>query len=186
MTEIKKRKSLIDHLVRWTAVADLIVLLLLFLVNLFGWGQMDGDTDVVSKLDGADDMVSQAQEIGNIGNLKVTLMWDFEGDIDLHVIEPSGREIYYRNPQDPTTGGTLDVDNQAGGTGSAENIYWANPPSGVYKIFLFYYQPSRATGAIGSGDCNVVVMQEGKSPKTYSVPMNSVSDRKVVTSITIQ
>ena len=176
MTEQKKRKSLIDHLVIWTAVTDFIVLLLLFLVNLFGWDQRNG----------ADDMVSHAQEIGNNGNLKVTLMWDFEGDIDLHVIEPSGREIYYRDPQDPTTGGTLDVDNQAGGAGSAENIYWTNPSSGVYKIFLFYYQPSQATGAIGSGYCNVVVMQEGKSSKTYSVPMNSIHDRKVVTSITIQ
>lgn len=118
-----------------------------------------------------DDAVRQAEQVGNNGELKVTLLWNFEGDIDLHVMQPNSKEIWYKNKVDNSTGGALDVDNRSGGRGSAENIYWQNPPQGQYKVALKYYGKSNTTGNIGSGTCSVVVFQPGKQPKTYKVNM---------------
>ena len=95
--------------------------------------------------------VEQAQQIGHSGHLKVTLLWNFQGDIDLHVTQPNGSTIYYDNKIDLSTGGNLDRDNKAGGNGSAENIYWENPPQGEYKVSLVYYQPSVDTQVAESG-----------------------------------
>jgi hypothetical protein len=47
------------------------------------------------------------------GDVQVTLLWADGNDLDLHVIDPSGAEIYFTNAQSPT-GGTLDHDDTAG------------------------------------------------------------------------
>ena len=44
------------------------------------------------------------------GEIRFTLEWEGDDDLDLHVITPGGFEIFYGNPSDPTTGGFLDVD----------------------------------------------------------------------------
>lgn len=132
------------------------------------------------------DVVKNAERIGRNGGLKVTLLWNFKGDIDLHVKQPNGREIYYNDKRDANTGGYLDVDNMEGGNGSAENIYWENPPKGKYTVSLVYYQPSRSTDIVGSGECTVVVFQQGKSPKTYRAHMSTVKETKKIINILIQ
>lgn len=65
------------------------------------------------------------------GALRVTLSWDRPGDVDLHVVTPGGREIYYgARMQD---GGNLDRDDTSA-TGP-ENVFWASsPPSGTYLV----------------------------------------------------
>lgn len=118
-----------------------------------------------------DDAVRQAEQVGNNGELKITLLWDFLADIDLHVLQPNGKEIWYKNNRDSSTGGALDVDNRSGGRGAAENIFWQNPPQGQYKVALKYYGKSKDTGKMESGTCTVVVFQPGKQPKTYKVSM---------------
>ena len=132
------------------------------------------------------DVVRTAEKVGNNGALKVTLLWNFEGDIDLHVKQPNNKEIYYDHKNDASTGGALDVDNQNGGNGSAENIYWARPPKGEYTIQLVYYQQSKSTGVVGSGICKVVVFQEGKAPQTYTTEMSEVKETKTIIKIKIQ
>lgn len=129
--------------------------------------------------------VRQAEDIGNKGDLKVTLLWDFPGDIDVHVIEPNNYEIYYDQKRDERTGGELDVDNRDGGQGSAENIYWIKPPKGQYKVRLVYYQASRQNGEEGRGTCRVVIFQKGKQQEIYNVPMSHASEVKNVTTITV-
>ena len=131
-------------------------------------------------------VVRTAEKVGNNGALKVTLLWNFEGDIDLHVKQPNNKEIYYDHKNDASTGGALDVDNQNGGNGSAENIYWARPPKGEYTIQLVYYQQSKSTGVVGSGICKVVVFQEGKAPQTYTTEMSEVKETKTIIKIKIQ
>lgn len=130
-------------------------------------------------------IVKQAEEIGKSGDLKITLLWDFEGDMDLHVKQPNGKEIWYQNDNDPSTGGYLDVDNTTGGHKSAENIYWEKPPKGTYSISLEYFQPSEKNGKEGSGVCTVVIFQEGKEPMIYTTQMNSVGDTSEALKITI-
>jgi len=137
------------------------------------------DTTVV------DDAVRQAEQVGATGDLKVTLLWDFPGDIDLHVIQPNRREIYYQHKRDNSTGGYLDVDNTAGGRGSAENVYWENPPAGNYKVYLHYYQPSSANHQTGSGECTVVIFRKGNEPQTLKVQMSRVGQKADVANFTI-
>lgn len=126
----------------------------------------------------AGDVVRQAERTGNSGDLKITLQWDFQGDIDLHVKQPNGKVIYYKKPKDSSTRGFLDVDNQNGGNGAAENIYWENPPKGEYSVSLVYFNPSKSTSIAESGTCSVVVFQQGNEPRIYKVYMKNVNDKK--------
>ena len=130
-------------------------------------------------------IIRQAQETGNSGNLKITLLWSFQGDIDLHVKQPNDNVIYWKTPKDTSTGGFLDVDNQDGGVNSAENIFWEKPITGEYMVSLVYYAQSNKTKIAESGTCTVVVFQDGKSPQRYEIQMNNVKDKKSVTKILI-
>lgn len=83
-----------------------------------------------------------------VGDPQFTLLWDTEVDLDLHVIEPSGKEIYWEHPNG-TQGGELDVDNTKGF--GPENIYWLREsetggekvkgpgPAGEYRWYVVYW-----------------------------------------------
>jgi hypothetical protein len=84
-----------------------------------------------------------------VGDPQFTLLWNNDADLDLHVIEPGGKEIYWEYPKG-NQGGELDVDNTKGY--GPENIYWlvdsegpgSEPvkgpgPPGVYKWFVVYW-----------------------------------------------
>ena len=84
-----------------------------------------------------------------VGDPQFTLIWDAEVDLDLHVIEPGGKEIYWEDRKGDQ-GGELDVDNTRGF--GPENIYWlvetgkndgtkvkGDGPPGVYRWFVSYY-----------------------------------------------
>ena len=162
-----------------------ILLLINYNTNKTEASTRSSDTLTEEPVDTAD-VVRTAEKVGNNGALKVTLLWNFEGDIDLHVKQPNNKEIYYDHKNDASTGGALDVDNQNGGNGSAENIYWARPPKGEYTIQPVYYQQSKSTGVVGSGICKVVVFQEGKAPQTYTTEMSEVKETKTIIKIKIQ
>ena len=60
------------------------------------------------------------------GDIQVTLSWDRDSDVDLHVVAPGGDEIYYARRQSPS-GGELDLDSNAGCSIDGvrnENITW--------------------------------------------------------------
>ena len=162
-----------------------ILLLINYNTNKTEASTRSSDTLTEEPVDTAD-VVRTAEKVGNNGALKVTLLWNFHADIDLHVKQPNNKEIYYDHKNDASTGGALDVDNQNGGNGSAENIYWARPPKGEYTIQLVYYQQSKSTGVVGSGICKVVVFQEGKAPQTYTTEMSEVKETKAIIKIKIQ
>lgn len=130
-----------------------------------------------------EEVIDEALNVGQDGQLKVTLLWNFNADIDLHVIEPNGNEIYF-NHKRSSTGGYLDVDNVDGGRGSAENIFWENPPTGNYKVQLVYY--SKGNQAPTSGTCKVVVFNKDQEPQVYTVQMNESQRRDVVDVTTVQ
>jgi hypothetical protein len=85
------------------------------------------------------------------GTLVVSLSWDTEADLDLHVVVPGGVEVWagninsYQLPPPGTVqdaswqdGGILDFDSNAGCVidgRRAENVVWqAPPPSGTYLV----------------------------------------------------
>ena len=101
------------------------------------------------------------QQVG-AGTLQVSLSWDQLVDVDLHVVEPDGEEIYYGNST-ASDGGTLDLDSNAGcsidGVNN-ENVTWpapAKPGNGTYIVRVDYY-----------ANCN-------DNPVNYQVTVNNCS-----------
>lgn len=73
------------------------------------------------------------------GVIQIGLSWNSSADIDLHVVDPFGEEIYFGNPNS-SSGGYLDRDDTDGI--GPENIYWSsNIPDGVYTVSLVYFGP---------------------------------------------
>lgn len=77
------------------------------------------------------------------GDVQVTLRWQGEDDLDLHVTDPGGDEIYYGNPSS-SSGGQLDVDDTAGcgdGGSHVENVFWptGGAPSGTYSAQVEHF-----------------------------------------------
>jgi len=84
------------------------------------------------------------------GAVQVTLTWSTFADLDLHVLEPDGTEIYYDN-RTSTDGGTLDVDSNGGCNNETnspvENVYWTNPPpAGTYTARVVYFEDCAGSG----------------------------------------
>ncbi len=76
---------------------------------------------------------------GESGDLRVNLQWYCKTDLDLHVIDPCGNEIFYSKRKATCNGGTgnLDLDaNALFGTTNRpqENCYWLKPTPGTYTI----------------------------------------------------
>lgn len=78
-----------------------------------------------------------ALEYGS-GSVQITLTWDNDSDVDLHVVDPAGEEIYY-NDKTSASGGRLDVDDRDGR--GPENVYWptGGAPGGVYRVWVHHY-----------------------------------------------
>lgn len=99
------------------------------------------------------------------GDVQITVLWADGNDLDLHVIDPTGAEIYFSHPKSPS-GGTLDHDDTAGcstrGT-HVENVFWptGSAPPGRYQVFVKNY-----------GSCG--------APSTYALRA-LVGGRQVVT-----
>jgi hypothetical protein len=96
-------------------------------------------------------VIEEAQPVG--GRLVVSLAWDRDADLDLHVEDPLGRDIHAGDPNsyeppppgeapDPDawkSGGKLDFDSNAQcevDGRRVENVIWDNgaPPAGRYKV----------------------------------------------------
>jgi hypothetical protein len=81
------------------------------------------------------------------GDVQTTLRWNGAADLDLHVFDPSGEEIYYRNTIS-ASGGRLDHDANADCNGPAdddnpvENVYWptGKAPRGTYTVVVRVYK----------------------------------------------
>jgi uncharacterized protein YfaP (DUF2135 family) len=75
------------------------------------------------------------------GQITISLLWDSTDDLDLHVITPSGVEIFFGNMR--ADGGVLDVDMNAGSSNlvlnPVENIFFANPRPGTYRVKVVNY-----------------------------------------------
>lgn len=81
------------------------------------------------------------------GDIQISLIWFNTNDLDLHCIDPSGFEIFWKpEHRRSPTGGELDVDRNAGcnrlTAEPVENIYWAKgtAPMGRYRVYLDFYQ----------------------------------------------
>lgn len=116
--------------------------------NDFGWSY-DGNT--------ADSIKERVKKAGGsvVGDLCCRLAWDYEDDLDFHMYEPGGTNIYYatyRRSKSPN-GGMLDLDaNGIDGIRSdpAENIVYADRRTmreGVYRLSVHNF--NRRSDGVG-------------------------------------
>jgi hypothetical protein len=109
------------------------------------------------------------------GEVQVSVSWNGKSDVDLHVVEPGGEEIYYGNPTS-ATGGTLDLDSNAGcaiDDVNNENITWANAPSGTYTVRVDYWDSCTVT----QSDYVVTVQRKGQPVQTFSGSFTGAGDQ---------
>jgi hypothetical protein len=103
------------------------------------------------------------------GEIQTNVTWDSPADVDLHLLDPSGKEIYYAS-RTSTTGGQLDLDsNAACGTDGprAENIFWPDGivvPHGEYILRVDYWSSCNATRT----NYTVTINLRGLPPRIYT------------------
>lgn len=142
--------------------------------NAFSWSYTNAVTDSIKE---------QVKAAGGKveGELRVSLSWFNYDDLDLHVREPNGNTIWFREKMNPITGGHLDVDMNAGsGTTRkpVENIIWTNKSrmlEGRYRVMVNNFAKRENTN-IGFA---VEIEQNGEVyPFEHSI---AVPDKKTIT-----
>ncbi len=102
---------------------------------------------------------------GSSGDVQLTLIWDDSNDLDLHCVDPTGYEIWYKQKVSPTRG-RLDVDRNAGCQSPdpkpVENIFWPNDsaPQGDYTVYVNFFQ--RCPGGPDRSDYRVNILANGE------------------------
>jgi hypothetical protein len=75
-------------------------------------------------------------------DIRASLLWNNRNDLDLHVVPPSGEEVFYAHKKS-ACGGWLDVDMNISGETlkPVENVRWAKgtAPKGRYRVFVQNY-----------------------------------------------
>ena len=93
-----------------------------------GWGAGPASNEVV---------VVSTPTLGT-GQFSATLSWDTMTDVDLHVVEPSGYHIYYREQKRRGPTALLDADNTI--AYGPENVFTDRPAAaGIYDVFVVPY-----------------------------------------------
>jgi hypothetical protein len=127
---------------------------------------VDFDTGELIERPVGSDGVSQP-DVGT-GDVQINLSWTSEADLDLHVIEPDGTEIYFGNRGPTSTGGQLDVDSNVGCSddGSVENVFWppGEAPSGDYTVQVVGF----SVEGCGGGDFTLTIEVSGQEQQVES------------------
>ena len=102
------------------------------------------------------------------GDVQVSVAWSGASDIDLHVFDPSGEEIYYDHKQSQS-GGLLDLDSNGACAidgRNAENVAWpaGAAPSGTYRVVIDYYDDC----GVARTDWIVTVQVAGTAARTFA------------------
>jgi hypothetical protein len=121
-----------------TIVGGLVLLVVVLAVAGIGWFLLRSPEGS----EGGFNPSGNPEPVLGTGDVQVTLRWDNAADLDLHVVDPAGEEIWYGSSSS-TSGGTLDVD--ANGDCSndppVENVFWptGGAPDGLYQVEVVYY-----------------------------------------------
>ena len=110
------------------------------------------------------------------GDVQISVSWNSSADVNLHVIEPNGTEIYYANPRSSTSG-ELDLDSNAG-CGSdgprVENIRW---PSGRAPLGRYTVRVDHWSNCSASLTNYVVRVINGTSSQTFTGTFTGSGDQ---------
>lgn len=103
------------------------------------------------------------------GDVEVALNWTVANDLDLHVIDPTGNEVYFGNPYDSAGKvSLLDLDSNAAcdiDNIDAEHVVWpkGGAPHGTYTVWVDNYENCQNVAA----SYTVTVQVTGKPAQTY-------------------
>jgi hypothetical protein len=116
----------------------------------------------------------EAIQVGT-GEVQVSVSWDGDSDVDLHVIDPNDEEIYW-DQLTSSSGGQLDLDSNADcelDHKRNENITWSKAPPGEYIVRLDYYKNCD----IAKTNYVVTVRVNGQPTKTFSGSFTGEGDQ---------
>jgi len=122
-------------------------------------------TQITGDIAAALDNLATSYQVVESGALTVSLTWGSEPDMDLHVYEPNGIQVFWNNLQGYS--GALDRDDR---TGYGPEHY--NVPScdtlerGVYHVALDYFKGD-------SPEVATLQIEAGQLVRTYEIPMGS-------------
>ncbi|HEV8123192.1 MAG TPA: hypothetical protein VGP80_03040 [Gemmatimonadales bacterium] len=102
------------------------------------------------------------------GDVQVSVAWDAPTDVDLHVTDPSGEEIFFAH-KNSASGGTLDLDSNPAcsiDNINNENVVWptGSAPSGTYSVDLVYWSACSQP----QSNYTVTVVVAGQQPQVFS------------------
>lgn len=130
------------------------------------FSELADNLETLENNDSSLNAISASLETG-YGDIQVNLTWDNETDLDLHVIDPNGYEVYFGNDSSPY-GMFLDIDD-VDGIGP-ENIFWSmentSAPLGVYSIYVNFYD------GISNSSNYTVLITAFESTRTFNGTIN--------------
>jgi len=99
------------------------------------------------------------------GDVQVSLNWNTPTDVDLHVVEPGGDEIFYGS-RTSATGGQLDLDSNAAcnlDNKNNENIFWntGTGPAGEYIVRVDLWDACATATSGANTSYRVTVVRDG-------------------------
>ena len=111
----------------------------------------------------------QTMSVINVGtgDVQISVAWTGASDVDLHVFDPSGEEIFYGN-KTAASGGTLDLDSNPAcdiDNKNNENIVFPTgaAPTGEYRVVVDYYDDC----GVARSDWVVTVQRKDQEPLTF-------------------
>lgn len=155
-------------------------------------GAGDGDGFGIARFGNGGELIRGVQV--KVGDPQFTLLWDTNDvDLDLHVIEPGGKEIYWEDPKG-NKGGELDVDNTKGY--GPENVYWmvdsegpgsekvkgAGPP-GAYRWYVVYWG---GFGGISKPTHWQVRVKHAGQVQVYHGKFKALNERSKIHTLTVE
>lgn len=125
---------------------------------------------------GAYDEVPVAVRTVGTGDVQVSISWDALSDVDLHVVDPSGEDIYYGN-QTAASGGELDLDSNAEcriDRVNNENITFpaGQAPRGTYIVRVDYWSSCE----VPQTKYVLTIRVAGLAPQTFSGTLTGAGD----------
>jgi hypothetical protein len=109
---------------------------------------------------------------GQTTDQQITLFWDGDADLDLHLVCPDGSRVSWQEMTSRSCGAELNIDANRSGDelmrDPVEHIIWPNsdPPSGHYLVIIDNYA-GRSTGPSGRVPYNVRI-ETGETDETVT------------------
>jgi hypothetical protein len=122
--------------------------------------------------------VTQATLITTVGtgDVQVNLSWDVNSDLDIHVVEPSGDEVYWNSRISPS-GGKLDLDSNAACNLDGyknENVTW---PTGAAKRGTYTVRVDHWSNCTQTATNYVVRVNQNGTSTTYTGTVTGKGDQ---------